>query len=92
MNDKFRLKHKIVCGLIQLNSYIGSDIEKKTKDVEFWKQGLEENGDVTICNIDPDLTYGAMYSKVVKRVEDLKKELEENNRLIEMFKEMKEVI
>lgn len=88
MNEKSRLKHRIVSGLIQLNSYIEKDIKKNMEDIEFWEKDLKENGDIAFTDINPKLTIGEMYNKVVRRGEILKEDLEKNNRLIEIFKEL----
>lgn len=88
MSDKLKLKHNIISGLIQLNSYIEKDIKKNMKDIEFWEQDLKENRDIAFTDIDPKLTIGEMYNRAVRRGEILKKDLEKNNKLIEMFKEL----
>lgn len=92
MDDNTGIKDKIVWGFIQLNSYIEMDIKEKIKSADFWKQKLEESGDVAFTEIDPELTTGSIYNKIVKRIEKLKNEHEENKKLIEMLREIDEVI
>ncbi|WP_129598475.1 hypothetical protein [Anaerophilus nitritogenes] len=80
-------KTKMIMKLIDLNCYIEYDIAESKKSADFWKQRLQEEGDVVIApKIDPNRTYASALKEKVERIEKLQQKLKENEEWIEQLR------
>lgn len=65
-----------------LNRYLEKDKERLSKDIEYWK---EEIGIFGKDKIIVSMTYGEVLKIINSQLEDTLKEIEENNKLIEVL-------